>query len=73
MGARRPGRDPRAVRPAARRPDPWDGGRAFLNFAEQELDTGRAFDADAYARLQAAKRAYDPADLFRANHRIRVS
>ncbi len=53
--------------------DPWHGGRAFLNFAEQELDTGRAFGADAYARLQAAKRAYDPADLFRANHRIRVS
>jgi Zn-dependent protease len=52
--------------------EPWNGGRAFLNFAEQELDPGRAFDADAYARLQAAKRAYDPADLLRANHRIRV-
>ncbi len=53
--------------------EPWSGGRAFLNFAEQELDTETAFDADAYARLRAAKRAYDPADLFRANHRIRVS
>ena len=53
--------------------EPWNGGRAFLNFAEQEFDTETAFGADAYARLRAAKRAYDPADLFRANHRNRVS
>ena len=66
-------RSARSSAGCATRSSPWNGGRAFLNFAEQELDTETAFGADAYARLRAAKRAYDPADLFRANHRIRVA
>jgi FAD/FMN-containing dehydrogenase len=48
----------------------WDSGRSYLNFAEQETDLGSAFSAEALDRLRAVKLRYDPADVFRANHRI---
>jgi FAD/FMN-containing dehydrogenase len=50
----------------------WDSGRAYLNFAEQETDLGSAFPAETLDRLRAVKLRYDPADVFRANHRIQA-
>ena len=49
---------------------PWDSGRHYLNFAEQETDPRTVFRAAAYDRLRDVKLKYDPADVFRANHRI---
>jgi FAD/FMN-containing dehydrogenase len=49
----------------------WDSGRSYLNFAEQETDLSSAFPAETLERLHAVKLRYDPADVFRANHRIR--
>jgi hypothetical protein len=42
----------------------------YLNFAEGECDTARAFDEEGWRRLTAVKAACDPTDLFRGNHPI---
>ncbi len=42
----------------------------YPNFVEEPVDTSRFFDAATWARLQRVKAHYDPADLFRGNHRI---
>jgi Berberine and berberine like len=42
----------------------------YLNFAESPTDAGRAFDADAFAALQAVKGKYDPRDVINANHAV---
>jgi FAD binding domain len=44
--------------------------RVYLNFAESPTDVSRAFDADAFAALQAVKAKYDPRDTIHANHAI---
>jgi FAD/FMN-containing dehydrogenase len=47
-------------------------GRIYLNFAghgEETALTRQAF-GDAYARLVAVKRAYDPGNMFRFNQNI---
>jgi FAD/FMN-containing dehydrogenase len=50
---------------------PWATGGAFLNFADRPgEETARGFTPAAYARLQAVKRAVDPAGLFLANHEV---
>jgi hypothetical protein len=49
---------------------PWDAGRAFLNFCEQETDCATLFREDAYRRLREVKSAYDPGNVFRANHEV---
>jgi len=49
---------------------PWDSGRHYFNLAEQETDPRTMYPAAAYDRLRDVKLAYDPADVFRANHRI---
>jgi FAD/FMN-containing dehydrogenase len=49
---------------------PYDAGRRYLNFTENSTDAARFFRSDAYHRLRAVKAAYDPEDLFRANHPI---
>jgi FAD/FMN-containing dehydrogenase len=49
---------------------PYDAGRDYLNFVEEEADVSEMFDADAYARLRRVKGEVDPANLFRANHEI---
>ena len=50
--------------------DPWDAGRRYLNFTERPSDPGAFFPEGTLRRLQAVKRAYDPADVFRANHPV---
>jgi hypothetical protein len=49
---------------------PADNGRAYLNFTEHETDPARFYTPEAYRRLREVKAAYDPDELFRANHRI---
>jgi FAD binding domain-containing protein len=49
---------------------PWHAGRAYLNFAEHPTDVSTAFDADAFAALQAVKAKYDSRDTIHANHAI---
>lgn len=50
---------------------PWDSGRRYLNFAESRVDPRSIFPEDTYDRLLRVKAAYDPTDMFRANHAIR--
>ena len=49
---------------------PWDSGRRYLNFAESKMDPRSIFPAESYDRLLAARRRYDPAGLFVANHAV---
>jgi FAD/FMN-containing dehydrogenase len=50
---------------------PYEGGREYLNFAEQKgSDVRRFFDAGSYERLRSVKAIYDPDEVFRANHEI---
>jgi Berberine and berberine like len=48
---------------------PWDAGR-YANFVERPAQPEAFFDEDALRRLRAVKAAYDPADLFLANHPV---
>lgn len=50
--------------------DPWAAPWAYQNFVEEPADAATLFPADVHARLRAVKAAYDPDDLFRANHPI---
>ena len=49
---------------------PYDTGRQYLNFTEEETDPATFYRADAYRRLRAVKAAVDPDGVFRANHPI---
>jgi hypothetical protein len=49
---------------------PWEAETAYLNFAERSLPGERIFGPYAHHRLRGVKTAYDPADLFRANHPV---
>ena len=50
--------------------EPWDAGRAYLNFAERSTTGQRLFGSETYARLRRAKAQYDPQDVIRSNHPI---
>jgi hypothetical protein len=52
---------------------PYDTGRRYMNFTERRTDAATAYDEATYDRLRAVKAAYDPADLFKANHHIAPS
>lgn len=52
---------------------PHTSGRTFLNLhgtPGDEADRARAWSPEQYARLRAAKRRYDPADVFRPEHAV---
>ncbi|HET9289013.1 MAG TPA: FAD-binding oxidoreductase [Gaiella sp.] len=49
---------------------PYDTGRQYLNFTEEETDPATFYRAGAYKRLRAVKAAVDPGNVFRANHPI---
>ena len=49
---------------------PWAGGRLYLNFVEEEIETAVAYEAGVFERLQAIRAQVDPTGLFRANHVI---
>lgn len=42
----------------------------YANFVEEPADASAFFDPATWARLRAAKAAYDPADVFVGNHHI---
>jgi hypothetical protein len=48
----------------------WDTGRMYLNFHERGGSAETSFGPEAYARLAAVRRAYDPDERFVASHRI---
>ena len=50
--------------------DPWDAGRRYMNFTERAGAPEAFFPEGTLRRLQAVKRAYDPADVFSANHPV---
>jgi len=50
--------------------DPWDAGRRYMNFSERAGAPEAFFPEGTLRRLQAVKRAYDPADVFSANHPV---
>jgi FAD/FMN-containing dehydrogenase len=50
--------------------DPWDSGRDYLNFREDESTGERLFSAETYARLRAIKAAVDPDNVIRSNHEV---
>jgi hypothetical protein len=49
---------------------PYDSGRRYLNFTEDETDVSTFYTEDAFRRLQEVKAAVDPENVFRANHPI---
>jgi FAD/FMN-containing dehydrogenase len=51
---------------------PWAMGGGYLNYASEPASEGleSEFGANHLARLQAVKREYDPANVFRFNHNI---
>jgi FAD/FMN-containing dehydrogenase len=49
---------------------PYDTGRQYLNFTERPTDPARFYTPHAYRRLRAVKAAFDPGNVFRANHPI---
>jgi hypothetical protein len=49
---------------------PWASETTYLNFVEHPADSDAFYPPDTYARLRAAKRAYDPHELFLSNHPI---
>jgi len=50
---------------------PYEGGRQYLNFAEQKGTDVRGFySPETYDRLRRVKAQYDPDEVFRANHAI---
>jgi hypothetical protein len=49
---------------------PYDTGMQYLNFTEQPTDPARFYTPYAYRRLREVKAAFDPANVFRANHPI---
>ncbi|HEX8855460.1 MAG TPA: FAD-binding oxidoreductase [Thermoleophilaceae bacterium] len=48
----------------------WDRGLMYLNFAEHKIDPSRLWSPAAYLRLRKIRAAYDPDELFRANHPV---
>ena len=49
---------------------PWRSGRSYFNFAEREVDAARLYRPETYRRLRRVRAAYDPGELFLANHPI---
>jgi FAD/FMN-containing dehydrogenase len=52
---------------------PWEVGGGYLNYATEAVAADgleAEFGAERFARLQAVKREYDPANAFRFNHNI---
>jgi FAD/FMN-containing dehydrogenase len=48
----------------------WESGRTCFNFVEQHVDAARLYPPETYRRLRKLRAAYDPAELFLANHPI---
>jgi UDP-N-acetylenolpyruvoylglucosamine reductase len=51
--------------------EPYDAGRALMNFADRPEQADRLFDGHTLHRLRAVKNRVDGGDLFAANHPLR--
>jgi hypothetical protein len=49
---------------------PWESERTYFNFSEQPVDAARLYPSETYGRLRRVRAAYDPGELFVANHPI---
>jgi FAD/FMN-containing dehydrogenase len=49
---------------------PWESERTYLNFAERQVDPARLYTPETYRRLRRVRAAFDPGELFLANHPI---
>jgi FAD/FMN-containing dehydrogenase len=49
---------------------PFDNGRAYLNFAENPVDTRAAYGTDVWTQLTGIRSAVDPHGVFTANHPV---
>jgi hypothetical protein len=49
---------------------PWESERTYFNFSERPVDPARLYTAVTYRRLRRVRAAYDPGELFLANHPI---
>jgi FAD/FMN-containing dehydrogenase len=49
---------------------PWESERTYFNFSERPVDAARLYPAETYRRLRRIRAAYDPGELFVANHPI---
>lgn len=49
---------------------PWSTGRRYLNFAEEPVDVGDNYGEREWLTLTRVKSAYDPENLFAANHPV---
>ena len=52
---------------------PYQGGKRYLNFTEDQVHSSAFFDDDVHARLAAVRRRVDPDGTMRANHQIDAS
>lgn len=50
----------------------WESPRTYFNFAERKVPAERLYPAETHRRLRRIRAAYDPGELFVANHRIPV-
>ncbi|MEA2462174.1 MAG: hypothetical protein QOH90_2351 [Actinomycetota bacterium] len=48
--------------------EPYDAGRALMNFSDRPAQADRLFDSHTLHRLRAVKKRVDDGDLFAANH-----
>jgi hypothetical protein len=49
---------------------PWRASRDFLNFQDKGQDAAKFFAPKVLERLRHVKQAYDPANVFQANHPV---
>ena len=49
---------------------PWESQRACFTFADRHVDPARLYTPDTYDRLREVRAAYDPGELFLADHPI---
>jgi len=49
---------------------PWTGGRTYLNFVEDAVDTRQGYDELTWRRLSGIRSAVDPNGVFAANHQV---
>jgi FAD/FMN-containing dehydrogenase len=49
---------------------PWEPERTYFNFAKRSVDSSRLYTPETYRRLRKVRAAYDPGELFLANHSV---